>query len=294
MEYIPAKSIISKTQNPNNWFGCDYNMNIYKGCCHGCIYCDSRSDCYKVENFDQVRAKENAIAIIEQELRTKRATGVIGTGAMSDPYNPFEAEQLLTRESLILTHKYGFGMHMMTKSSLITRDIDLYKNIKKAAPLCVNMTITTFNDELCSKLEPNVSVSSQRFHALNELALNGIYTGILLMPILPYINDTEQNISDIVVTAHDCGVKSIYPAFGVTLRQNQREYYYNKLDKLFPRLRHKYTTSFGEEYSCNSPNANNLWKLFCSLCKKYGITYKMQDIIDAYKTKKLPQQTSLF
>lgn len=294
MELIPAKTIISRTKNPCYWFGCDFNMNIYKGCCHGCIYCDSRSECYHVDNFDEVRAKDNAINIIEQELKSKRKTGVVGTGAMSDPYNPHEAKHQLTRKSLLLLDKYGFGLNMVTKSDLITRDIDIYKSINTHSPLCVNITITTFNDELCKKLEPNVAVSSKRFDALTQLAQNGIFTGILLMPILPYINDTEQNITDIVTTAHECGVKSIYPAFGVTLRQNQREYYFNKLDKLYPRLRHKYEIRYGESYSCSSPFENKLWSLFCTLCKKYGIIYQMPKIIEAYKAEAFSQQTSLF
>jgi DNA repair photolyase len=159
MEYISAKTIVTSTKN-SAWFGVEYNMNIYKGCCHGCIYCDSRSDCYRLDDFDRVRTKENALSIIRDELRRKSKTGVVGTGAMSDPYNPFEEELQLTRHSLELINAYKFGVAIATKSPLVTRDIDILRNIKEHSPTLVKITITTVNDELCKKIEPNVAVSS--------------------------------------------------------------------------------------------------------------------------------------
>jgi DNA repair photolyase len=283
MEFIKSKTIISNFNANSSWFGNNYNMNIYKGCCHGCIYCDSRSECYRVENFDEVRGKENALTIIERELKSKRKTGVIGTGSMSDPYNPFEKEYLLTRGALKLINKHGFGVSIVTKSDLILRDIDILKEIQSHSPVLVKITITTCDDELCKKVEPNVSLSSKRFQGIKELSKEGIFAGVLLMPVLPFLEDNEENIKGIVQLAHENGAKFIYGAFGVTLRQNQRDWYYKKLDEQFPGLKEKYIKQFGNEYSCGSPKAAFLWKVFKNECEKVGILYKMEDIIKAYK-----------
>ena len=283
MDFIPARTIISGFSEGNNWFGNNYTMNIYKGCCHGCIYCDSRSECYRVENFDQVRVKENALALIQRDLKSKRRTGVIGTGAMSDPYNPFEKEYKLTRGALELINTYRFGVSIATKSDLITRDIDVLNKIRQHSPVLIKMTITTCDDELCQKLEPNVAVSSKRFSVLKQMAENGIFAGILLMPVLPFIEDSEENISGIIRLAYESGAQFIYPAFGVTLRQNQRDWYYRKLDQIFPNLKEKYIRSYGNSYECRSPRSNKLWELFKSECERFGVLYKMKDIIGAYK-----------
>jgi DNA repair photolyase len=295
MELISAKTILSSYQSGDNWFGKNYTMNIYKGCCHGCIYCDSRSECYGVENFDEVRVKENALALIARELTAKRRSGVIGTGAMSDPYNPFEKEYGLTRGALELIHNMQrFGIAIATKSDLITRDIDVLKAIKKHSPVLVKITITTTNDVLGKKIEPNVAESSKRFSAIRELSENGIFSGILLMPVLPFLEDNEDNISAMVHLAYKNGAKFIYPAFGVTLRQNQREWYYKKLDEHFPGLRQRYINQFGNAYECHSPRAKTLSQLFQKECNRFGILYKMEDIIQGYKQGYDEQQLSLF
>ncbi|MBV7274604.1 radical SAM protein [Clostridium sp. PL3] len=286
MNYISAKTIISGYANGDSWFGINYNMNIYKGCCHGCIYCDSRSECYGIENFDMVRAKENSIELIRKELKSKRRKGIVGTGAMSDPYNPFEKDLMLTRNALEQINIFNFGISVATKSNLITRDIDILKKIKEHSPVLIKMTITTFKDELCKKIESNVCTSFQRFEAIKRLSENGIFTGILLMPILPFINDNEDNIIKIVRKAAECGAKFIFAyGMGVTLRQNQREHFYGKLTKLFPNqnLVQKYNTVFGNGYECCSPNAKNLWKVFKLECERLGILYRMKDITAAYK-----------
>lgn len=293
MEYIKAKTILQKNKSCE-WFGNDYNMNLYKGCCHGCIYCDSRSECYRIDNFDTVRAKENCLEILRSELRRKIKTGVIGTGSMSDPYNPFEKELELSRKALMLIDAYHFGVTVITKSDLITRDIDIYKDISKHSPVLCNMTVTACDDRLSRVVEPNVCVSSQRFEALAKISQAGLKTGITLMPVLPFIEDNEQNILGIVKKAHECGVKYIYPAFGMTLRQNQRDYYYRKLDKLFPKMSDKYRSYYGERYSCVSPNAKRLWYAFSKECDRLGIIYKMEEIIEDYKRGYGDMQLSFF
>jgi DNA repair photolyase len=292
MKEIDAKAIIART--PQGWFGCDFNMNIYKGCCHGCIYCDSRSECYGIDNFDEVRAKSNAVALIESELKAKRKGGVIATGAMSDPYNPFEKKYNLTRDALKLVDRYGFGISPITKSDLITRDIDIYKSIKSHSPVIVRITATTFDDALSSKLEPHVVPTSKRLNALSELSKTGVFSGILLIPVLPYINDTEENVTNIIKATAEAGGKFIYPLFGVTLRQNQRDYFYSKLDKQFSGIKQKYINTFGNSYECKSPNSDKLLESFMAQCKKYGLLYKMRDIISAYRDPYDNRQMSFF
>ncbi|NLK71371.1 MAG: radical SAM protein [Clostridiales bacterium] len=294
MEYISAKTIISSYAENNNWFGNNYNMNIYKGCCHGCIYCDSRSECYRVEDFDTVRLKENALNLIEKELKSKRKTGVIGTGAMSDPYNPFEKGLCLTRRALELIDKYGFGVSIATKSNLIIRDIDILQRIRKHSPVLCKITITTSDDEISRKIEPNVAVSSERFLAIKRLTDAGIFAGVLLMPVLPFIADNEENVLQLVKLAGESGARFIYPAFGVTLRANQRDYFYKKLDELFPSMKERYVGQYGNSYECHSPNARRLYKLLSEECRKYGILYRMNDIIAGYKSAYESKQMTFF
>lgn len=297
MEYINAKTIVSQYRENPSWFGINYNMNIYKGCCHGCIYCDSRSQCYGIEDFDRVRVKDNAIEIIRKELKSKRKTGVVGTGAMSDPYNPFERKLMLTRAALEEVNNYNYGISIATKSPLVVRDKDILSKVKEHSPVIIKITITTFDDDLCKKIEPNVAITSERFKAIKDLTDNGIYTGILLMPILPFINDTEENIINIVEKAREAGAKFILAyGMGVTLRQNQKEYYYQKLIELFPdkKLPGKYIDTYGDRYEYRSLNSKKIWIIFTELCEKYGILYRMEDITKSYKEPYNREQISWF
>lgn len=292
IEEIPAKSILSgrgTSIGEYSWFGMDFNMNLYKGCSHGCIYCDSRSRCYQVTEFDRVRVKKDELLILEQQLKGKRHKGVIGIGAMSDTYNPLEKTLKITRGALQLIDRYGFGVGIDTKSTLILRDIDLLTKISSQYPSIIKLTITTYDDELSKIIEPHVPVSSERFQALEELHKAGIYAGILLMPILPYINDTKENIIKLVEMAHIHHAKFIYPAFGMSLRDNQRDYYYYQLDRLYPGKRALYEARYHKTYSCDSPHAAKLYKLFTQECRKYGIRYRMNDIINGYKKPLLNQ-----
>lgn len=293
MQTIPAKSILSEYHD--GWFGSNYNMNIYKGCSHGCIYCDSRSACYRVEDFDTVRAKEDALAVIERDLRSKRKTGIVITGAMSDPYNPMEKEYGLTRGALKLIDQYGFGIVADTKSDLVTRDIDLLLSIRKHSPAAVNFTITTADDALCRQIECNVCPTSMRFAAMRTLTDAGIPCGVLLMPLLPFLNDTVENVLEIVRRAHENGASYLYPGFGVTLRQNQREHFLDRIGERFSGLRQKYVRQFGQSYVCESPDAALLDKAFQRECGRLGLLFRMKDISlhirGDYYTER---QTSLF
>lgn len=270
-------------------------MNIYRGCCHGCIYCDSRSDCYRIEDFHRVRAKDNALAIIRDDLSRKRRTGVVGTGAMSDPYNPFERQEKLTRGALELLHRYGFGVAIATKSDLIVRDIDLLQQIQTHSPVLCKLTITTASDAQAAAFEPHAPSSSVRFATLDRLATAGLFSGVLLMPVLPFLEDSTQNIVDIVRLAADNGARFIYPEFGVTLRDTQREYFYRALDRLYPDepMRARYYRQFGNSYSCRSPRAATLWPIFRRECESRGILYRMDDIVRAYRSQ-AGGQLSLF
>ena len=283
MEFIKAKTILSKVKYGNEWYGIDYNMNLYRGCSHGCIYCDSRSNCYHIENFDLVRGKENALYILEQELSKKRKKGIIGIGSMSDTYNPLEKEYEQTRGALKLISKYGFGVSIDTKSDLILRDIDLLKEINSKNNVIIKFSITTPNDELSKIIEPNVCISSKRLQAIKILSDNGIFTGIMMNPMLPFITDKEEDIRYLVKLAYQNGAKFIHTYMGMTLRENQREYYFYKLDQHFIGIKEKYIKYYGDKYNCIVPNYKRLYKVFTDECIKYGILYDMKDIIKAYK-----------
>ena len=293
MEFIPAKTMLSYAKG-EHWFGIDYNMNIYKGCSHGCIYCDSRSSCYGIEDFDEIKAKKDAILILHNELRRKVKTGVVGTGAMSDPYNPLEKQYGLTRSALELINQYGFGVAIATKSPLIMRDIDILKEINKHSPVIVKITVTAYEDELCKIIEPRVAPSSERFKAIKALTDAGIFTGILMMPVLPFIGDNEDNIRGIVREAAKMGVRFIYPAIGMTLRENQREWYFTQLDKYFPGTKEKYIQQYGNQYECRSIHLKELRQVLIKECEKYGILYRMTDIIKASRKSHEVEQLSLF
>lgn len=271
-------------------------MNIYKGCSHGCIYCDSRSDCYHVEDFDRVRAKKDALVILRNDLQRKVKTAVIGMGAMSDPYNPFERDLELTRHALELIDAYGFGVGIATKSPLVTRDTDILRNITEHSPVLVKMTITTADDALASRIEPHAPPPSERLNALRKLSDAGIFTGVLLMPVLPFILDSDENVLTVVRRAKECGARFVYPIFGVTLRANQRDHFFHCLNERFAGqgLREQYIARFGDRYACQSPRSKALWNVFKQECDCLGLLYRMNDIILAYKRGYEPSQLSFF
>ena len=289
---VPAKTIVTRTKN-RAWFGTDYNMNLYRGCCHGCIYCDSRSSCYGIEAFDTVRIKENAIPLVAEELRKKRKKGVVGTGAMSDPYNPLEQTLKLTRQALALIQRYGFGVAIATKSPLVARDADVLLEIGRTAPAFVKFTLTTADDALCRTIEPHVAPTSARLAAMETLAGQGVCCGVLLMPLLPYINDTEENVLHLVHSAADAGAQFVYPGFGVTLRENQRAYFYQQLDRLFPGVKAQYQRQ-GQPYLHKSPRAQALTKAFIQACRARRLAYRMEDIIALTQRSERACQLSFF
>lgn len=295
MEFIKTKTILSKVKYGSQWYGIDYNINLYRGCSHGCIYCDSRSNCYHIENFDIVKGKENALQILENELIRKREKGIIGIGAMSDTYNPQELKYELTREALKLISKYNFGVSIDTKSDLILRDLDILKEIDSKNNVIVKFTITTPNDKLSKIIEPHVCSSSKRLAAIKKLNENGIFTGIIMNPILPFITDKEEDIKKLVKLAYENGAKFIHTYMGVTLRENQRDYYFKQLDKNFIGMKEKYIRTYNNIYNCPVPNYKSLYNNFKEECIKYGILYDMESIIKAYKKEiKTDEQISLF
>lgn len=295
MEFIKTKTILSKVKYGNEWYGIDYNMNLYRGCSHGCIYCDSRSSCYHIDDFDIVRSKENVLNILKQELIKKKTKGVIGIGSMSDTYNPMERKYEITKGALELISKYNYGVAIDTKSDLILRDLDILKEINSKNNVIVKFTITTPNDELSKIIEPNVCKTSKRLNAIKTLSDNGIFTGVMMNPTLPFITDNEDDIKKLVKLAYEHGAKFIHTYMSVTLRDNQRNYYFQKLDKYFPNLKEKYIKVYGEKYNCLVPNYQKLYKTFQNECEKYGLLYKMPDIIKAYKKEiKTNEQITLF
>lgn len=295
VEYIPAKSIVHRAKD-SSWFGAEYSMNIYRGCPHGCIYCDSRSDCYRNDRFDQVKAKADALRLIRDDLARKVKPGVVGTGAMSDPYNPYEKELHLTRNGLVLLEAYGFGAAIATKSNLITRDIDVLTSISRAMPAICKLTLTTCDDGLAARIEPNAPSPSRRLAALEELSRAGLFTGVLMMPVLPFLEDNPDNIRAIVDRAADAGARFVYPALGMTCRAGQREYFYRQLEARFPGqgLAERYRRRYGTRYLCTSPRARELWEVFREQCGRRGLLYDMRKITAASRRGYETGQLSLF
>lgn len=270
MHYVTAKGILS----PEN------GMNLYRGCTHGCIYCDSRSRCYQMNHaFEDIEVKENAIELLEGTLKRKRKKCMIGTGAMTDSYIPLELKLGNMRKALSLIEKYGFGVTVQTKSDRILRDMDLLTNINGRTKAVVQMTLTTYDEDLCRKIEPNVCTTARRFEVLKQMRDAGIPTVVWLSPILPFLNDRAENISGILelcVQAEVYGV--ICFGMGLTLREGNREYFYAQLDRLFPGLKTVYQQRYGNEYEVSSPNQEKLMELFHKKCEQYGLVHDNRQI----------------
>ena len=290
MHFVNAKGILTKNSG-------SVGMNIYRGCSHGCIYCDSRSSCYHfTHSFEDIEVKQNAPELLESALRSRRKKCMIGTGSMSDPYMHCEEDLRLTRRCLEIILRYGFGVAVQTKSDRILQDIDLLEAINKKAKCVVQMTLTTYDDELCKILEPNVCITKRRIEVLHEMKKRGIPTIVWLTPILPFINDTKENVTAILNACADAGVKGIIDfGMGLTLREGDREYYYAAIDKPFPGLKGRYIERYGNSYELASPNAKELKGIFYEICRKNGMICKpdecfkyMNELPDKY------EQMSLF
>ena len=289
MHLIKAKSILSG----------DNGMNLYRGCSHGCIYCDSRSQCYQMNHaFEDIEVKENALELLERALRSKRKRCMIGTGAMTDPYIPLEEKLQMTRGALEIIEKHGFGIAIQTKSARILRDLDLLAKINAQSKAVVQMTLTTHDDTLCRILEPNVSVTSQRVAVLKQFRDAGIPTVVWLAPILPFINDTKENVEGILESCIDAGVKGILCFnMGLTLREGNREYFYAQLDRHFPGMKERYIRSYGNVYELNSPRNVELMRLYHGICEKAGIMHDVREIftyLHTYEEKERHPQLGLF
>ncbi len=289
MHYATVKSILS----PQN------NMNLYRGCLHGCIYCDARSTCYQIKHpFEDIEVKENAPTLLEQTLRHKRSKCMINTGGMCDPYIPLEAELLHTRKCLEIIDRYGFGLAILTKSDLILRDLDLLKRINAKSKCVVQMTLTTCDEDLCRILEPNVCTTKRRAEVLNIFRDEGIPTVAWLTPILPFINDTKENVEgllDYCIKAQVYGV--IQWGIGVTLRNGDREYFYEQLDKHFPGIKEKYIKTYGNAYHIPSPKTDELTKLLVSRCRQNNIVCDTKSVfqyLNTYEDKQSGIQLNLF
>ena len=287
MHFVEAKGILSS----NN------GMNIYRGCTHGCIYCDSRSKCYGfTHEFEDIEVKINAPQLLEKALKSKRKKCMIGTGAMCDPYLHIEENLKLTRKCLELIDQYEYGVAVQTKSTRVLRDMDLLKSINDKTKAVVQMTMTTYDETLCKILEPNVSTTKERFETLLQFKEAGIPTVVWLTPILPLINDTEENIRGILEYCVEAGVKGIICfGMGVTLRDGNREYFYKALDKHFPGIKNKYIRTYGNAYDIPSPNNKKLLEIFKEVCEKNGMMYQIKECFQyLHEFPEKYEQMSLF
>ena len=289
MHFTKVKGILS----PKN------GMNLYRGCTHGCIYCDSRSTCYQMNHkFEDIEVKENAIELLEDALKRKRKKCMIGMGSMTDPYIPEELKLKHTRKALEVASKYGFGITLITKSNRVLRDLDLLKEINQKTKCVVQMTLTTYDEELCKKIEPNVSTTKERFEALLTLRDAGIPTVVWLTPLLPYINDIEENLLGILNYCKEAKVYGIICfGIGVTLRDGNREYFYAQLDKKFPNLKEQYIKEYGNSYIINSKNNTKLMKIFHEFCEENKIEHNPDKIfgyLNEFEDKTKFEQLSFF
>ncbi len=289
MHFKKVKTILS----PKN------GVNLYRGCTHGCIYCDSRSTCYQLEHdFEDIEVKENAIELLELALKRKKKRCMISFGSMSDPYMPIEASLMYTRKMLEVIDKYGFGIHIITKSDLILRDLDLLERINQKSRVVVSMTLTTYDEEVCKIVEPNVATTKRRFEVLMQLKARGIETVVWICPILPYINDTYGNIRGILSYCIEADVKAILSFnSGMTLREGNREYYYKKLDEFYPGLKKQYQTEFKNHYGIGNFRTRQVENEIEKACKKYGILHNVEEVfayIHKFERKNQEVQLSLF
>jgi DNA repair photolyase len=283
IKFIRAKSILTKYKEADSWFGIKYSMNLYRGCQHQCIYCDARSECYQIENFnDSIIIKENSINLLKKELSKLKEINTIGTGAMNDPYTPIEKKYQLTRQALETISLFNFPVHVITKSDMVLRDTDLLLDIGRTYS-AVTVSITTIDDKLSKKIEPHAPVSSQRFEAINQLSNSGIYVGVALMPTLPFITDSPENILAIVEKAKKVGAQYIIASFGMTLRDKQKGYYFKKIQQLFSEEYSKYKKYYKGEYDFRSSNSNLLYELFKKSCSDNFIPTKMKLYTPSFK-----------
>jgi DNA repair photolyase len=286
---IRAKSILSSGNG----------INIYRGCTHGCIYCDSRSACYQMDHaFEDVAVKVNAPELLEDALRRRRRRCMIGTGSMCDPYLPLERETRLTRRCLEVIDRQGFGVSLLTKSDLVLRDLDLLRRINQTAKAVVCTTFTTFDEDLCRVLEPRVCTTRRRFETLKACREAGVRTGVWLCPILPFLNDTEENLRGLLEYCFAAGVEAIVNfGMGVTLREGDREYFYAQLDRHFPGMKERYIRAFGNRYECLSPNAPRLERIFREECRKRGVLWEAEAAMGwlmEFEDRQAGQQLDLF
>lgn len=289
MHYVKVSGILSAKNN----------MNLYRGCSHGCIYCDSRSKCYHMEHrFEDIEIKENAIELLDNSLKKKRKKCMLGTGSMTDPYIPLEKDIKNMQKTLSLVYKYGFGFTLITKSDLVLRDLALLKQINEKTKCVVQLTLTTYDEILCKKIEPNVSTTKERSHVLKELNHAGIPTIVWLCPILPFINDTEENLRGILKYCIEANVYGIICfGMGVTLREGNREYFYEQLDSLFPGMKERYMQVYSNQYILNSPQNAYLMKLFHQICEENQIIHDNNQIfnyLNTFEQKIIEKQLSLF
>lgn len=289
MHEVEAKAILSA----------ENGMNLYRGCSHGCIYCDARSTCYQMQHaFEDIEVKKNAPQLLELALRRKRKRCMIGTGAMCDPYLHLEKELKLTRRCLELIDEYGFGVAIQTKSDMILRDMDLLTSINRRTKAVVQMTLTTADEDLCRIVEPNVCTTKRRVEALMEMKEAGIPTVVWLSPLLPFLNDTKENIMQILEYCRKAGVYGIITfGMGMTLRDGNRQYFYRKLDEYFPGMKQRYIETYGNAYELPSPRSRELWRLFYKTCAEYGMvgdTNSLFNYMHTFEEKGSGEQLSLF
>lgn len=296
IEAFPAKKLLTPVKGTNtDFFYADYTLNLYRGCNHGCVYCDSRSVCYHINDFDRVRVKRDCLTMLEAELKQKKRAGVVGMGAASDPYNHYEQTLSATRGALMLLRRYGFSVGIPTKSDLMARDADVLCDIARQAPVRLCFSITTADDALAALLEPGAPSPTRRFAAMRALADKGLFVGAWLNPMLPFLTDDEEGMLRVLTKTAEARGRFCVCFFELTLREGDREYFYQALDchPRFQGIKQKYVDAFGLDYICPTPKADALFPVYKAACEKLGLLWRFEDINREARSR-LPSQLSLF
>lgn len=287
MRTMIAKSLI---------LGPNHNYNVYRGCTHGCIYCDSRSACYEIPPpFEDIIVKVNAPELARSELSKKRQKIMTHSGSMCDPYMPIEKELGLSRRVLEVIRDTGHGTGFLTKNVLALRDLDLMKEIDRKARAVACFTLTTLDDALARIIEPRASLPSERLLALRTFAEAGIVTGVWMTPLLPFLTANEENIVSLVSACASAGVRYIVCFdVGTTMREGSRDYFYARLDESFPGLKKRYMAEYGLDYICKAPDHERLFSVLTAECDRRGILWKFPEVEALVALPDRKEQLTLF
>ena len=280
------KTIINKLKYIDSWFWCRYTINPYSGCEHACVYCDARSEKYYLHpDLDNVvYVKTNVKQMLDKRLKNARTLlpDVVGLGGVCDAYQPAEAEYKNARNILEVLYKYKYPVFMVTKSTMVMRDLDLYSKMAEEYYSTITFTITSFDEEIVNFLEPHASPSKERIEALKDIKEKHpkIQTGVCFMPIVPYFEDSDENLEDVISQTKKANCDFILFAPGMSLRDSQAQFFIRKLkDSKYSNLLKKMLDLYKGEMHPNSDYVSKIHNKLVALCKQYELPCRAKRFI---------------